>query len=171
MADYVVHVHTPLDQATAFAYMADLTNIAEWDPGVVEAKRVPAGPFEAGIGATYNLTVKAPIRDLAMTYEVITYHQDRLVVAKADGRWLTSLDRIAVEPAGPATDGGSANEGGSIVTYDARLTLNGPLSVVQPFMDAIFKRIGDRAAKGLIEALDGRRVESDATIQALTDRA
>ena len=32
MARYVVHVRSPKAPADAFAYMADLTNFAEWDP-------------------------------------------------------------------------------------------------------------------------------------------
>jgi len=42
-----------------------------------------------------------------------------------------------------------------MVTYDAELTLNGLLGLADPLLGLSFKRIGDRAAAGLIRALDG----------------
>ena len=49
-----------------------------------------------------------------------------------------------------------------MVTYDAELTLNGPLGLADPLLGIGFKRIGDRAAEGLIIALDGERVADPA---------
>ena len=37
MARYVTKVRTPRSVEDAFAYMADLRNFAEWDPGVTAA--------------------------------------------------------------------------------------------------------------------------------------
>ncbi len=34
MARYIVQVRTSMPPSEAFAYMADLTNFAEWGPGV-----------------------------------------------------------------------------------------------------------------------------------------
>jgi len=38
MARYAVHVRSPKPADEAFAYMADLSNFAEWDPGVEHAE-------------------------------------------------------------------------------------------------------------------------------------
>ena len=59
----------------------------------------------------------------------------------------TSLDRIDVTPDGD----------GSLVRYDAELTLNGPLRVFDLFLKPAFGKIGDRANRGLIRALDGEQ--------------
>jgi hypothetical protein len=72
------------------------------------------------------------------------------VVAVASSSKLTSVDTITVVP----------DADGSVVTYDAQLTLSGVLKVADPLLALAFKRIGDRAAKGLIEALEGTRVAS-----------
>ena len=45
-----------------------------------------------------------------------------------------------------------------MVTYDAELTLNGLLRIFDPVLGLGFKRIGDKAATGLIRALDGERI-------------
>jgi hypothetical protein len=46
------------------------------------------------------------------------------------------------------------------VTYDARLTLNGPLALLDPLLGAAFRRIGDRATAGLCRVLQGSRVSN-----------
>ena len=74
----------------------------------------------------------------------------KLFVARAQSTTLTSLDSITVRSDGT----------GSVVTYEAELTLNGLLRFVDPVLGLAFGRIGDRAAGGLIEALDGERVDS-----------
>jgi hypothetical protein len=148
MAHYVVRIRTPLSPGVAFAFMADLTNFEHWDPGVVRAEQV-AG-VRPGIDAAYDVTVKGmrkPLRYVTNEYDAPT----RLVV-QARSRMLTSLDAITVEPDGD----------GAVVTYDARLTLNGPLKIADGLVHGAFTRVAGRAADGLVLALSGMRLE-DAT--------
>jgi hypothetical protein len=128
--------------------MADLTNFERWDPGVVRAEQVVG--TRPGPDAAFDVTVKGmrkPLRYVTNEYDAPT----RLVV-QARSRLLTSLDEITVEPEGS----------GSVVTYDAQLTLNGPLALFDKLAAGGFHRIADRAAAGLVDALDGTRVEEDA---------
>jgi hypothetical protein len=142
MARYVTSVTTPLSSAEAFAYMADVTHFVDWDPGVKRVLRV-AG-HGAGVGAAYELTVKAGSTTV-MRYEVKEYEPPRRILLVARTSFLTSVDEIRVEPAGS----------GCIVTYDAKLTLNGPLGLFDPLLRLAFRRIGDRAAAGLKRVLSG----------------
>ena len=68
---------------------------------------------------------------------------------QARSRMLTSLDTITVDPDGD----------GAVVGYDAQLTLNGVLSVADPLVGGAFARVAERAADGLIQALNGTRLE------------
>ena len=114
MARYVVRVRSPLAPGIAFAYMADLTNFPRWDPGVAACRAGGRGP--AGTDATYDVSVsgmRTPMRYVTNEFEPPTR-----VVVQARARFLTSLDAIAVAPEGA----------GSLVAYNARLTLNGPLA-------------------------------------------
>jgi carbon monoxide dehydrogenase subunit G len=150
MARFVVHVRSPKPAVEAFAYMADLSNFAEWDPGVDHAEQVQGdGP---GIDAAFDVAVKAIRRSLTLRYQITDYDPPDKVVARAESRLLTSLDTITVRGDG----------GGSVVTYDAELKLNGLLGVADPLLGLSFKRIGDRAAAGLVRALDGEKVEEPA---------
>jgi carbon monoxide dehydrogenase subunit G len=142
MARFVTSVATPLKPAEAFAYMSDVTRFAEWDPGVKRVVRV-AGDG-TGVGTAYDLTVQAG-GTTVMRYEVQEHDAPRRILLVARTAFLTSVDEVRVEPAGS----------GSIVTYDATLTLNGLLGLFEPFLRLAFRRIGERAASGLRRALNG----------------
>jgi hypothetical protein len=126
--------------------MADLSNFAEWDPGVVKVEQ--AAGDGAGSDAVFDVAVKGIGRSLTLRYHTTRYDPPTTIVARAESRLLASLDTITIHE----------DRAGSVVTYDAELTLNGPLRLADPLLGLSLKRIGDRAAAGLITALDGERV-------------
>ncbi len=147
MSRYVVHVRTAMPPAQAFAYMADLSNLAEWDPGVDRAEQV-AGDG-AGPGAAYDVSIKVPLRAMTLRYETVASDgSSTTMTAVAENAFITSRDTITVE----------VDSSGSIVTYDAELKLKGLLGLADPLFGLMFNQIGDRAAAGLVEALSGERV-------------
>ena len=147
MARYVVTVKTPMSAGDAFAYMADLRNFAEWDPGVSSVDQVVGeGP---GAGSSFDVDVQAGPRSITLRYVTEEFEDGSRLVVRAKNSLLTSLDVITVVHDGGAT----------LVTYDAELTLNGLLRIGEPFLALSFGRIGDRAANGLIAALDGERAD------------
>jgi carbon monoxide dehydrogenase subunit G len=149
MSRYVVHVRTSMPRAEAFAYMADLTSLAEWDPGVDRVEQVEGDG--AGPGAAFDVAVKVPLRTMTLRYETVAYDaESTTMTAVAEHVLMTSRDTITVEADG--------ERDGSIVTYDAELKLKGLLGLSDPLLGLMFNRIGDRAAAGLVEALAGERV-------------
>jgi len=147
MARYVVHVRTSMPSAEAFAYMADLSNFAEWDPGVARAEQVEGEG--AGPAAAFDVVVKVGIRAMTLRYDTIAFDDaSTTMTVFAENAWLTSEDTITVE----------ADGDGSIVTYDAELKLKGLLGLSDPLLGLTFDQIGDRAAVGLVETLAGERV-------------
>jgi carbon monoxide dehydrogenase subunit G len=130
----------------AFHYMADLTNFPEWDPGLRHVEQVDGeGP---GLGASFDLEIPTGPRTITLRYVTEEFEEPSRVVVRARNSWLTSLDVVTV----------SADESGTVVTYDAELTLNGPLKLADPLLAPSFRSIGDRAAAGLIRVLQGERV-------------
>lgn len=146
MARYTVRVRTPRPPADAFTYMADMRNFADWDPGVERA--VQARGDGPGPDTAFDLDVKGLVGSLTLRYEISEFDEPDRFVATARSSMLTSLDTIAV----------TAHGDGSIVTYDAVLTLNGALGLADPLVGLAFDRIAGRAATGLIRVLDGERV-------------
>ena len=141
MARYVTTVRSAKTPREAFAYMADLRNFAEWDPGVKAVRQVEGSG--GGPDSVFDVTVVAPGRDLTLRYvtEVHDAPHNLLVVARSIV--FTSIDRITVEPDGT----------GSVITYDADLRLNGVLRVGDLGLRLVFGQIGDRAAAGLRRVL------------------
>lgn len=146
MARYTTTVRTDRTPAEAFAFMADLRNFENWDPGVQKATQVVGDG--GGPDAEFDVVVDAPGKGLTLRYVTTEYDDPNRVVVRAESKMLTSLDRIDVV----------ADGDGSRVTYDAELTLNGPLGLLNVVLKPIFDRIGGRADQGLQEALDGEKV-------------
>ena len=142
MARYVTTIESKLSPAEAFAYMADFSNALHWDPSVVEASRSATGAV--GNGSTFDLVVKFGGRKLPMRYEIVSYDEPRVVVIEAQQPSFTSRDTITVAPIGD----------GSTVHYDALLEFKGPGRMLDPIMQLIFNRTGDKAAAGMRAALN-----------------
>ena len=66
MARYVTTVRSAKTPREAFAYMADLRNFAEWDPGVKAVRQVEGSG--GGPDAVFDVTVVAPGPDLTLRY-------------------------------------------------------------------------------------------------------
>ena len=141
MARYVTTVKTAKTPKQAFAYMADLRNFAEWDPGVKAVKQVEGSG--GGPDTVFDVTVASPGLDQTLRYVTKEYDAPRNLWVVARSFVFTSIDRITVEPDGT----------GSVVTYDADLRLNGVLRVGDLGLRLMFGRIGDRAAAGLRRVL------------------
>lgn len=146
MARYVTTVRTGMTPQEAFAYLADLRNFAEWDPGVKAVRQVEGSG--GGPGAVFDVTVAGVGRDLTLRYVTEEHDAPHNLLVVARSAIFTSIDRITVEPDGT----------GSVVTYDADLRLNGVLRLGDLGLRLVFGVIGDRAAAGLRRALDGQAV-------------
>jgi len=54
MALYTTSIDSSLSPSEAFAYMAAFENVAQWDPGVVEAQRLErTGPPRHGVPSAH----------------------------------------------------------------------------------------------------------------------
>lgn len=138
MARYSTTVTTLWSPEEAFAYMADLRNFEEWDPGVRSADLVTG---EApGMHAEYDVTVGA----MTLRYKTLEFEPSTRVVVEATSSLLRSYDVIEISP---------GDEGGAVVHYDATLELNGILRIADPLLRLAFDRIGDRAADGMRRVL------------------
>ena len=141
MARYVTTVRSAKTPREAFAYMADLRNFAEWDPGVKAVRQVEGSG--GGLDAVFDVTVVAPGPDLTLRYVTEEHDAPHNLLVVARSSVFTSIDRITVEPDGT----------GSVITYDADLRLNGVLRIGDLGLRLVFGQIGDRAAAGLRRVL------------------
>ncbi len=127
-----------------FDYMADFANAAEWDPGTASAERLDAGGI--GPGSSFRLEVRIGPRTTPLEYRIVAYDRPHRVVLLGESDTFRSEDTMTVVPAA---------DGGSILTYDADLTLQGPFTLANPVLGLFLDRIGDKGVWGLRATLGG----------------
>lgn len=142
MARYRTTVRSRLDVDEAFAYLADFAHSAEWDPGVVEARRLTHAPI--GLGTRFRVVASSLGRRIPLEYEVSAYEPAKRVELTAESAMIRSVDEITFTATGTGTN----------VTYDADLRGRGAFRLADPLLALVFRRIGDRARDGLQEALN-----------------
>jgi carbon monoxide dehydrogenase subunit G len=134
-----IEVTTP--PAETFAYLADFTNTAEWDPGIAEARRLTPAPTE--VGSRFEIVAVFRGNRQRFEYVVTELDEGKRIALHGDGEKAVSDDVMTV----------SASGAGTRVLYEADIRLKGPLRVVEPFMRPMFTRMGNKALDGLAAKL------------------
>jgi hypothetical protein len=136
-----------IDVATAaeptFAYLSDFANAAEWDPGIVESRRLTPAP--TAVGSRFEVIAVFRGRRQRFEYTVTEFVEGARVALHGEGEKALSDDVISV----------TALEGGTRVAYEADLRLKGVYRVAEPFLHSTFERMGDAALDGLAARLAG----------------
>jgi hypothetical protein len=123
--------------------MAEFANIRTWDPTVAEAHPLQEG--EPALGSRFFVRVHWLGRDLPLTYEIVGFERPQLLVLRAENAASVSEDTVEVEARGE----------GSVLTYDARVSLQGRARLLDPLLGLAFRRLGTNAAAGLRRELAG----------------
>ena len=134
-----VDTDIPLDQA--FAYVADLGNIEQWDPGVTRSVKRSDGPLE--VGTVYDLDVEYGGRKIPMAYTVTAYKPKEQIVFIGEGSTVHAVDTIDF----------IETDSGTRIVYTADISLKGLLRLAEPFLGKRFEEIGTGAAAGLQKRL------------------
>ena len=142
MAHYRTTLSSTAPVTAAFEHLADFASVADWDPGIPEARLISGAPGQ--VGARYAVVSQFGPRRIPLEYQIVTrdeLHEDQSgrVVLVADGGSFTAHDTITVRP-GPR---------GAEVTYDAVLTLRGLGRIMDIPLHLAFQVIGRRAETGL----------------------
>lgn len=135
-----VDVARPVEDV--FAYLADFTNTAEWDPGVLRAEKTSAG--EVGPASTFRLITDFKGREIPVDYEIASYDPPNRLVFVGDGKRFEGTDDIQLSPAG---------EDGTRVTWTADFKMKGLASMLEPFLRGTFEDISQHAMDGLADTL------------------
>ena len=138
-------IEVPRSVEESFAYVADFTTVAEWDPGIHSSRRVSG---DGGVGTVYEVQAEFRGKTMPFTYTVTAFEQNRRIVLDGVGEKATSLDTIVFEPAA---------DGGTRITYSADFKLKGVLRVVEPFLGGTFRTLARKALDGLAAKLGAAR--------------
>ncbi len=134
-----IEVPTPVDET--FAYLADFTHTAEWDPGIAEARRLTPEP--TAVGSRFEVIALFRGKRQRYEYVVTEFEEGKRIALHGEGDKALSDDVIAV----------SASGNGTRVLYEAEIRLKGARRIAEPFLGSTFKRMGDDALDGLAARL------------------
>ena len=111
------------------SYSIHYTKLYEWDPGISAARRLYEGPL--GVGNRVELDAGFFGRTITLIYETTLYEAPHRFIVRGESSTIVSVDEITVEADGT----------GSLVTYDAELTLKGALKIFDPALGLGFGKV------------------------------
>jgi dehydrogenase/reductase SDR family protein 12 len=150
MTKLIESLETALPRAQAFAYIADWSRQAEWDPNTVSAKRIGEG--EPAVGARYALEVKMGRKAVPMEYRITELEAPSRIVLIGEGSGVWTEDAITFTETATGTS----------VDYQAEIKLSGILGLAQPVLGRAFAGIARGAVEGMKRELDARVVAPEA---------
>ncbi len=136
MADYRSTFEVAAAPDEVVAYVADLTNLADWDSSVRSVTLASdTGP---AIGRRFDVTVGFYGRELGATYEIVEFDCHASVGWTIDGK-ATGNTRISVSP----------TERGSSIDYHLTVSMKGVARLLDRGLNVALEGIGENAAQGL----------------------
>lgn len=112
-------------------YLKDFSNAEDWDPGTESCTRNDTGPVR--VGSTWHNVSKIAGQKTELTYELIEL-TDRRIVFVGENDTATSTDTISVV---------AVERGGTEVTYEAVIEMNGAAKLTEPLVKVVFEKIGN----------------------------
>jgi hypothetical protein len=144
MATYRTTIDSAMSVEEAFDFLADFGNAPQWDANTKSSDLKSGDPHSAG--AKYEVVTGFAGRDLTLTYETIEIERPDRVVLRSSTGMADIEDVMTFAPDGE----------GCVVGYEANILPHGVAKVLDPVFSLIFKRVGDRAAESLKDALNAK---------------
>ena len=138
-------IEVPRSLEESFAYVADFTTVAEWDPGIHSSRKLSG---DGDVGTVYEVQAEFRGKTMPFTYTVTAFEQNRRIVLDGVGKKATSSDTIAFDRAG---------DGSTRITYTADFKLKGVLRLAEPFLGGTFRKLARKALAGLEAELGAAR--------------
>jgi dehydrogenase/reductase SDR family protein 12 len=132
----------PLSRDDAFTYVADFANVGDWDPGVVSSSQ--QGDDAPSLGTRYDVVATFGKSTIALVYEVTAWSPPERVVLATSSKRFDAVDTIEFV----ALDGDRTR-----VVYVADFELKGAMRLLTPVVRPMFRRLGEKALDGLVEAV------------------
>ena len=132
-------IDRPLEEV--FGYVADFSNLADWDPGISSSRAI--GDDAPAVGTKYEVVASFGSREIPMQYEITELEPNRRVVLIGTGKPLDAVDTIVFE----------SRNGGTWVDYTADFAFKGLIRFLAPLMSPLMNRVGQRAVDGMVQAL------------------
>ena len=131
----------PMSRDEAFAFVADFTNVVEWDPGITASEKV--GDEPVGVGTRFDVVSNFAGRSLPLTYVVDEWDAPQRTVLSTSTSRFDGKDTITFREV----------DGGTEIDYIAEFRFKGLMRLAEPFLKGTFDRLGRKAMDGVVEAV------------------
>ena len=147
------HLILPVDPDELFRFLADFSNLPDWDPGIVGSRLIGAKPATE-VGARYDVEVEFLKRRSMMTYET-TYYDSTARTARIEGKGkgIVAVDHIAVHE----------HPRGAALTWKADFDLTLMPGIFEWTAKPLMVRLGKIAMRGLRSAVDAGVIPKTST--------
>lgn len=146
MAEFEARIEVSADPASAFEYLSDLVNVAEWDPNVREAKALVDGV--PGVGSTYVVTTGFYGKAIELICEITAFEAPTRLELGVEGGRASGRNLITIEA------NGSSSKVRSIITYHLTVELRGVARILDRGLQLALNGMGENAASGLRKRLN-----------------
>jgi NAD(P)-dependent dehydrogenase (short-subunit alcohol dehydrogenase family)/carbon monoxide dehydrogenase subunit G len=133
-----IEVNSPISEV--FHYVADFSNLEQWDPGISTSYKLTKGPLQQG--SKFKVTVSSGPMRIQMDYEVVEFLPPGRIELHGNACLMRAVDKISFHE----------SEGGTAITWRADISFRGWLSRGEPLMRPIMTRVGKHSMAGLKNA-------------------
>ena len=151
-------VETKRSPEEVFAHVADIGRMAEWDPTV--ASITPVNGNVTRLGAQFDVLLRLALARVPMRYTVTHYEPPHSITIHGVRDTVRAIDTITFDP---------LDDGGTRVTYSAKLSIKSESSHGDRLMVPAMRRLIREAMQGLSAAIGGHAVQTSATHVADTE--
>ena len=138
----IITINRPV--AEVFAYVSDLPRGTEWQPGLMEVRRITQGP--EGVGTQYNGVRKFMGRRMESVIEYTTYEPNKKLIFKSVSGNSPMVQSFLFEPTAEGTK----------LTARLELQTSGLMGLAEPLIASSLKRDVDANYKILKNLLETR---------------
>ncbi len=150
-----VLISRPIEEV--FRYIADFTNIAEWDPGISASEKTTTG--EVGEGTEYMVIVAWGLSSLPAEYTIKTWQPPYHAVLEGRGKGFTAVDDITFEESG----------GKTLIRWRATVDPENAGLFTDLALAPVFRWYGKRTMRHLAAAFEEREPPRKNWAQGLAD--
>lgn len=141
--DHSFTVTSPKPPEHVFDYLADLSNLADWDPETKATEQMSDGD-PVRVGATFTLRLAEKLGAAAMEYEILELERPRRIVIRGSSETGGGVDTYTISPTA---------DGGSEVVYETEIELTGLGKLTMPLASVAVKRSAKKTQAGLERAI------------------
>lgn len=134
-------IEVPVPQEEAFAYVADFSTTADWDPSITRAERVDEGPV--GKGSEFRLMIVFGGREMMMRYVIIEHDPPSRLVLEGEGATVNATDAVSFSP----------TSAGTLIDWRVDLRFRSLMRFLEPVLRIPLQRSAKRSMVGLRRAL------------------